>query len=89
MAPELQRDTIPSEVLLPVGEQFGEVLLVVCHAGLLREQENKQQLQERQVADPLAVNKIILEKYPIYYSTYISLFLSRIKNGHTFKGTVA
>jgi hypothetical protein len=47
---------IGTEVLLPVGEELGEVLLVVGHAGLLREEEDQQQLQERQVADPLAVH---------------------------------
>ncbi len=38
----------------PVGEELGEVLLVVGHAGLLREEEDQQQLQEWQHVDPLA-----------------------------------
>jgi hypothetical protein len=41
-------------MLLPVGEELGEVLLVVGHAGLLREEEDQQQLQEWQHVDPLA-----------------------------------
>jgi hypothetical protein len=43
--------------LSPVGEEFGEVLLVVGHAGLLREEEDQQQLQEWQHVDPLAARR--------------------------------
>ncbi len=48
----------------PVGEELGEVLLVIGHARLLGEEDDQQQLQEWQVVDSLAVSRTFAISFP-------------------------